>query len=126
MRSIASFVEVMGPRPAGHTLERPDNNRGYDCGACPDCIRRGVSRNVKWGTPVEQGNNTRRNVYIEFNGRSLTASQWARETGINDKTIYQRWRAGDRGERLFRPSQNPYDGPPRANAPHLAAEVNRT
>lgn len=54
------FVADMGPRPDGMTLDRRDNERGYDCGKCAECaecLARGASPNCRWATYVEQNNN---------------------------------------------------------------------
>lgn len=103
-QNFISFREDMGQRPEGHSLDRIDGTRGYDCGECPDCKRRGATRNARWATPEQQANNTRRNIVVEHNGKSLSLSRWGRETGINSATLFGRYNRGDRGARLFRPS----------------------
>lgn len=76
---FTTFYKDMGPRPSGgHSVERIDNNLGYS------------KENCKWATKLEQQNNTRRNVFVEFDGRRLTIGQWARERGINYQTLYMR------------------------------------
>ena len=44
------------------TIDRKENNKGY----CPD--------NCRWATPRQQGNNTRRNRVLVFNGEVKTLS----------------------------------------------------
>ena len=62
----------------GYSLERIDNNKGYQLD------------NVKWATRTEQANNKRNNRLLEFNGKKLTIAQWSRETGLKASTIGMR------------------------------------
>jgi hypothetical protein len=89
--SFENFIADMGlpPSPA-HSIERGDNSRGYEPGNC------------RWATDVEQTNNQRSNVLIEYDGKTQTIAQWARELGINYQTLRQRiQRYGWSVERAF-------------------------
>ncbi len=66
LKSFENFLNDMGKRPAGMSLERKNNSRNYTPG---NCI---------WATAVQQSNNTRRNVIVKFGGKSLTLMQWSR------------------------------------------------
>lgn len=50
--------------------------------------------NCRWATQKTQSNNTRRNVFIEYNGEKKTLSEWAEFAGIPYKTFYYRMRKG--------------------------------
>lgn len=60
------------------TLEREDNNNGYSPGNC------------KWATYMEQANNTRRSVFIEYNGERGTIAEICKKYGINPFLVYDR------------------------------------
>lgn len=78
-RGLHNFLTDMGERPDGMTLERIDNNKGYN------------PENCKWASRTAQNNNTRSNRVITFHGKTLTLSQWAKETGIKRSTLAQRF-----------------------------------
>jgi hypothetical protein len=77
-----NFLEDMGVRPDGMTLERENNNGNYEPG------------NVIWAPQIVQANNTRRNRYITIDGVTKTVSQWAAHVGINRSALRHRLEAG--------------------------------
>ena len=82
VNSFNNFISDMGHKPYGMTLERINNNDGYSHGNC------------KWATYYEQGKNKRNNVFITFDGVTLTISEWARKTGISKSAIRHRINRG--------------------------------
>jgi hypothetical protein len=82
-----NFLKDMGNRPDGLTLERVDNEKGY------------CKENCKWATRHEQMMN--RHVTKKCDGRFIL--DISKDTGIHYYTILNRWKAGDRNERLTRP-----------------------
>jgi hypothetical protein len=75
-----NFLRDMGERPDEMTLDRKDNNLGYS------------KNNCRWATSEEQGQNRRNIVYVEFEGRTQTIQQWAKEKSINFQTLHTRIR----------------------------------
>lgn len=76
------FIEDMGMRPTGMTLDRIDVNRGY------------YKENCRWATPKQQSSNSRRNVRISFRGVTKLISEWAVDLGINNQTLSERFSRG--------------------------------
>jgi hypothetical protein len=62
----------------GYSLDRINNDRGYEPG------------NVRWATWKEQGRNRRTNHLITYNGTTLTIVEWAERLGIDSRTLYAR------------------------------------
>lgn len=58
--------------------------------------------NCRWVTAINNLNNTSRNVKITFKGETHTMSEWARITGINEKTIRNRIISGKLPEEVFK------------------------
>ena len=74
------------------TIDRIDNNGMYS----PD--------NCRWTDMKTQCNNTRRNVFVEYKGKTKTIGQWAVELNLKYSRIYNRiaklgWSAVDAFEK---------------------------
>lgn len=77
--SFVFFLNDVGRAPsAKHTIERIDNNKGYE----PD--------NVRWATRAEQNRNTRRNVFISYAGKTMCRKEWSRILGVPENTMKYR------------------------------------
>ena len=74
-KSFTNFLEDMGQCPAGLTLERKDNEQGYS------------PENCEWATRHAQQNNRRNTVFLTHEGKTQPLSVWAKELGINPKTL---------------------------------------
>lgn len=88
-----NFLQDMGERPKNKTLDRIDNNKGY------------CSENCRWASVKEQNRNRRTNIFYTYNGETLVLADWAKKYNLNSSTIYSRYHRGERGDKLFRPSQ---------------------
>lgn len=77
-----NFRDDMGNPPDEMSLDRKDVNGHYSCGKCSQCLENGWTANCRWATKIEQANNTRANVFLEYKGRSQTLTMWCRELGL--------------------------------------------
>ena len=74
-----SFVEDMGDKPTPmHTIEREDNDLGYE------------PRNCKWASRKQQMRNMRRNRMVTFNGCRMTLVEASELSGVNYGTAKYR------------------------------------
>lgn len=76
--SFEAFVEDMGVRPEGLTLERKNNDLGYN------------KKNCVWATRLAQSNNRRANKMISWQGREMPVAAWERELGLKQGTLKAR------------------------------------
>lgn len=60
-----NFLNDMGIRPIGKTLDRIDNNKGY------------FKDNCRWATPYEQTMNSSVVNLITWNGETKSQKEWA-------------------------------------------------
>lgn len=78
---IAYVEQLPGFGKPSMSLDRVDNERGYEPG------------NLRWATTREQSRNRRSNRRIKFRGRAHCLAEWAELLGLNPNTL---------GERLYR------------------------
>ena len=50
--------------------------------------------NCRWVTMKQQGNNKRTNVFLTYNGKTMTMTQWAEEIGIDHRVLWSRLNSG--------------------------------
>lgn len=95
--SFEAFYVDMAPKPSPkHSLDRIDNDGGYWCGK-PDCDECGPLKrepNCKWSTAAAQRRNRKDNLNITYNGRTMCATDWAKEYGIGPSLFRYRIHAG--------------------------------
>ena len=85
------FMSDMGECPDGYQLDRIDNNGNYEPGNC------------RWASRVDNMRNRRTTAYININGQSKLAKEWAAVSGLKLETINSRIRRGYTGESIIQP-----------------------
>jgi hypothetical protein len=84
-----AFFADMGSCSAGLSLDRIDSSAGYN------------KQNCRWADIETQLSNTSQNVYLTYNGETLTAAQWGRKLSMPVHLIYSRARSGWSVERTL-------------------------
>lgn len=66
------FAKDMKKKPSPkHQLDRIDNSKGY------------FLKNCRWATPKQNCRNKTTNLYIEYNGENLCATEWSSRLGLH-------------------------------------------
>lgn len=72
-------------------------NNGYEEGLTIDRINVNGNyepNNCRWITKREQNNNMNKTIFIEYNGKRQTISQWSKELNISRVALYERIKRG--------------------------------
>lgn len=67
---FSTFSSDMGPRPKGATIERIDNDQGYEPGNC------------RWATQAEQNANRSSARRLTLDGITMGLAAWAKKAGV--------------------------------------------
>jgi len=73
-----NFLQDMGVRPDGTTLDRINVDGNYEPGNC------------RWADAVQQQSNRRNSLLITIDGVTKSAGTWARESGIATSLVHMR------------------------------------
>lgn len=81
-KDFNKFLADMGVQPKGWSIERVNNDGDYEPGNC------------KWIPRGDQAKNTRAVCLLTHDGRTQSLSDWAREMGMDRRTIGYRLKNG--------------------------------
>ncbi len=93
-RDFQAFLEDMGERPEGKSLDREASDGDY------------TPENCRWADKYQQQRNKRDTSQIVYGGVTQSYAAWAEQTGLASETISRRIRSGwSVADALTRPSR---------------------
>lgn len=88
-QSFLAFLEDMGDRPDGLTLERIETHGNYEPSNC------------KWATFTEQNRNKTNGTELTHNGETMSVTEWAERLGVRRHALFARLQAGWSAEKTL-------------------------
>jgi len=77
-KSFSAFIDDMGKRPSPlHSIDRIDNEKGYE------------KDNCRWALISVQSRNTRVNRWVEIEGTRLVITDWIKKLNVSQSTVYK-------------------------------------
>jgi hypothetical protein len=76
--TFENFLTDMGERPSGTTLDRIENDKGYEPGNC------------RWATRHRQNLNRKNTKMVTFQGTTKPLADWADEYGLSYACLHER------------------------------------
>lgn len=98
-QKFENFLTDMGPRPAGTTVERKNNNRGY------------MPSNCTWAKPEQQAQNRRPRMdcqWLTYKGETRPMAEWSKIVGISRGTLNGRILRGWPDEKILSAPPRPW------------------
>lgn len=86
--SFQAFFEHIGPCPEGMSIDRINNDGGYEPG------------NVRWAPRSIQNRNRTITRYYTHEGQTLTLAEWSEKAGLPYSTLIRRYRGIDKAPML--------------------------
>ncbi len=77
------FLEDMGERPRGKSIDRKNNNKNY------------CKSNCRWATRSQQQRNKRNNCYVTYEGKRWLLVELCEEFNMPYRLVYNRYYNGD-------------------------------